>query len=232
MNNYIDYNTIISGMRNPLINEIEKNKKSIKKLNEAILDLMYQKKLYIEETLRKASKLTHITIFPISNWKILEEFGEFGFESHTMRECVKRVRDIFFDDTDEDYRKYDCTNIHENNSFDGDDLAFSFSNGEKEFDIIFPNNVKDRVRDCFEHDYISGTIYITFEPNQHSKVAYGASYKFSEIKEFIRKIVKENGYPKNDYSDEKYKSSFKYLSEEFYEMLGSSSIRDDYNDET
>ena len=210
--------------RKKYIDKLKYNDKRVKQLNMEIVRLEEERMMILQDSYFSTRNL--ICTYPFSCEacdEIYRDFKKVGFESQRVKELVKTIRLMCFDDSLPEFQAYNCIDFNYGH-YNDHVASFKFSNGKLTFVLVFPFNVPSRYgEDYGSNEYLGGRIQIRFRPQRCFDNEYFESWDYNEIKKSLTDFVKLEKYPDQHFRDEYWenvrKMTLPYLEEQLHEMF-------------
>lgn len=191
---------VMSNARDEQIEEIETVRNRVKDMNDQILNLIYTRELMIEDMERKISNISGAEYFLGVSSNLLEDaVKNNGITCDVATRAILTVRQLLFDDSDENFRRFSCCNINFN-SYSGDYVSligFEFTDGKTMFEVNIPqkinvissNHKKWYGMDVFDEYDSVGQVTISMWVSSHCHDYMFGSLVLSEVTNYLRKLV-------------------------------------------
>ena len=173
--------------RKPILDDIAEKKERLRRLDQEIIDKVYSRTLLVKEIGEAARPLVNICrMFGTTVDALFTEFYDKHFESEVVQKAVASVRRIFFDDTDPISQTFDCVDLAFSN-YDHS-LSFTFSNGDREFNVCFPYKLyEDKYQ--IDNETVGGEILVSWMRNENFEDTVVSSYDLDEIAAGIKSFM-------------------------------------------
>ena len=173
--------------RKPILDDIAEKKERLRRLDQEIIDKVYSRTLLVKEIGEAARPLVNICrMFGTTVDALFTEFYDKHFESEVVQKAVASVRRIFFDDTDPISQTFDCVDLAFS-SYDHS-LSFTFSNGDREFNVCFPCKLyEDKYQ--IDNETVGGEILVSWMRNENFEDTVVSSYDLDEIAAGIKSFM-------------------------------------------
>ena len=173
--------------RKPILDDIAEKKERLRRLDQEIIDKVYSRTLLVKEIGEAARPLVNICrMLGTTADALFTEFYDKQFESEVVQKAVASVRRIFFDDTDPISQTFDCVDLAFS-SYDHS-LRFTFSNGDREFNVCFPCKLyEDKYQ--IDNETVGGEILVSCMRNENFEDTVVSSYDLDEIAAGIKSFM-------------------------------------------
>lgn len=235
----VDLDEIDESARNEKISKIERARDGLVDINRKIMELIDERYSRIVEIEDMVSDISHTRYFIGIGYGSLEkEWQDKRMDGDIVKTVVSRIRKIFFDDEDENFRKFEfswmSTRGRESTvSCITDFIEFTFTDGTNEFGISIPTVNKKMVGDhfsCFDEsstrsyyrthcmspgfmgeNWWLGNIRIMVKIDEYSKEEVCSSMSIDEIRTYLKSLVGEIDRKKQELVEDRSKRFERYV---------------------